>query len=267
MTEVVSPTACGHRGFTQISILGLPVHMVQIPEVIRLMVDWLVSERNRLHWIVVADMHGVFEAQKNVEFRRLLQTADLTVPDGISLVWVARRKGFRLKHRVSGTDLMRAFFGRAQHSGWKSYFYGDTDRTLRHLVPNLHREFPGLSIAGSYSPPFRPLTPAEDRAVIRRINKAKPDVLWVSLGLPKQEQWIADHRDQLEVPLVLGVGAALKFLAGTVRRAPIWIGDCGLEWLWRLAHEPRRLWRRVLIEGPQFVGHVAVELAGFRKSS
>lgn len=101
--------------------------------------------------------------------------------------------------------------------------------------------------------------------LIAKINDAKPDVLWVGLGLPKQERWIFEHREQLRVPVVVGVGAAFKFLAGTVRRAPAWVGDHGFEWLWRLAHEPKRIWRRVLIAGPQFVGHVVLELAGLRK--
>jgi N-acetylglucosaminyldiphosphoundecaprenol N-acetyl-beta-D-mannosaminyltransferase len=251
----------------QIRILGIPVHMVQIPDVVALMTDWITHHRDRTHWVVVADMHAIIEAHKRPGFRSKIETADLIVPDGISLIKVARRKGVPLKTRVAGTDLMKAFFARHQHTGVKHVFFGDTDQTLTRLQDKLMKTYPGITIADCYSPPFRPITPEEDAAMIQRINDAQPDVLWVGLGLPKQEQWIYEHRAQLNVPLVLGVGAAFKFLAGTVTRAPEWVGELGLEWLWRFAHEPRRLWRRIMIEGPQFVGHVALELSGLRKYS
>jgi N-acetylglucosaminyldiphosphoundecaprenol N-acetyl-beta-D-mannosaminyltransferase len=251
--------------FEQLGILGLPIHMVQIPDVVRMMAQWAKGDRSRVRWIVVADMHAVVESHNQPEFRAMLETADLRVPDGIGLVHVARLKGIPLKSRVAGTDLMRAFFRETAGEGPRHYFYGDTDQTLHHLGRNLQAEFPGVTIAGCYSPPFRPLTQEEDDVVIQRINEAKPDVLWVGLGLPKQEQWIFNHRHRLKVPLVLGVGAAFKFLAGTVKRAPQWVCDLGFEWLWRFAREPRRLWKRIMIEGPQFVGHVALELAGLRQ--
>lgn len=249
-----------------IRILGTRVHMVQIPDVVALLMQW-VADRSRPRWVVVADMHAIIEAHKRPAFRAKIETADLTVPDGISLVKVARRKGVPLKRRVAGTDLMRAFFAVSQEQGLKHFFFGDTDETLACLREKLATAYPGMVIADCYSPPFRSVTPDEDADMIRRINEARPDVLWVGLGLPKQEQWIYEHRSRLNVPVVLGVGAAFKFLAGTVRRAPGWLGDLGLEWLWRLAHEPRRLWRRVMIEGPQFVGHVMLELSGLRRYS
>lgn len=252
---------------SQIKILGIPVHMVQIPDVVSLMTDWATHEQERPRWIVVADMHAIIEAHKQSDFRAMIRSADLTVPDGISLIKVARRKGVPLRTRVAGTDLMKAFFRHTQGTGLTHYFYGDTAQTLAHLGLKLSEEFPGIPIAGSYSPPFRPMTTQEDEAIILEINQARPDVLWVGLGLPKQERWIYEHLDRLEVPLVLGVGAAFKFLAETVQRAPAWMGELGLEWLWRFAHEPRRLWRRVIIEGPQFVGHVVLELSGLKKYS
>jgi len=252
---------------SQIRVLGVPVHMVQIPEVVSLMTEWATHEQERPRWIVVADMHAIFEAHKQPAFGAMIRQADLTVPDGISLIKVARRKGVPLRTRVAGTDLMKAFFKHTQGSGLTHYFYGDTPRTLTQLGLKLRDEFPGTAIAGWHSPPFRPMTAQEDEAIIREINRAGPDVLWVGLGLPKQEQWIYEHLDRLEVPLILGVGAAFKFLAGTVQRAPAWVGELGLEWLWRFACEPRRLWKRIMIEGPQFVGLVALELAGWRKFS
>lgn len=250
-----------------LQILGLRVHMVQIPEVVTTMTHWVTSEHGRTHWVVVADMHGVNEARKDPQFRAIIETADLIVPDGISLVFVARYRGVPLRKRVSGTDLMHAYFHATQSSGTRHFFLGDTDQTLAGLRTNLHSQYPRLQIVGSYSPPFRPLTADEDDEILRRVHSAKPDVLWVGLGLPKQEWWIYEHRDRLQVPLVVGVGAAFKFLAGRVKRAPAWIGDHGLEWAWRLAQEPRRIGRRVMVEGTQFLGHIALELSGLRKYS
>jgi N-acetylglucosaminyldiphosphoundecaprenol N-acetyl-beta-D-mannosaminyltransferase len=257
----------GTEHIPRLPIAGLPVHMVQIPEVVSLMTDWVCFDRRRAHWIVVADMHAVVEAHRRIEFRRMLDDADLIVPDGIGLVRVAQWKGVPLRARVAGTDLMKAFFTHTKDMGLRHYFLGDTVETLNLLQSNLERTYPGFTIAGTCSPPFRSLTPDEDDAIVRQINDANPDVLWVGLGLPKQERWIFEHRHRLNVPLVLGVGAAFKFLAGTVRRAPDWVGELGFEWLWRFAHEPRRLWKRIMIEGPQFVRLVLLELAGWRQFS
>jgi N-acetylglucosaminyldiphosphoundecaprenol N-acetyl-beta-D-mannosaminyltransferase len=168
---------------------------------------------------------------------------------------------------VAGADLMKAFFARTKGMDISHFFLGDTEETLRRLKANLERNYAGITIAGTYSPPFRAPTADEDEALLELINGARPDVLWVALGLPKQERWIFQHRQRLNVPLVLGVGAALKFLAGTVKRAPDAVGQLGLEWLWRFAHEPRRLWRRVLIDAPQFVGLAGLDVTGLRKFS
>jgi len=257
----------GTEHIPRLPIVGLPVHMVQIPEVVLLMTDWACVDRRRSHWIVVADMHAVVEAYQRIEFRRMLDHADLIVPDGIGLVRVAQWKGVPLRARVAGTDLMKAFFTSTKDMAIRHYFLGDTAETLSLLQAKLERTYPGFTIAGTCSPPFRSLTIDEDDAIVRQINDANPDVLWVGLGLPKQERWIFEHRQRLNVPLVLGVGAAFKFLAGTVRRAPDWVGDLGLEWLWRFAHEPCRLWKRIMVEGPQFVGLVVLELVGWSRFS
>jgi N-acetylglucosaminyldiphosphoundecaprenol N-acetyl-beta-D-mannosaminyltransferase len=248
-------------------IVGLTVHMVQISDIISLMTDCVCIDRQSGRWIVVADMHAVVEAHQRIEFRRMLDEADLIVPDGIGLVRVAQCKGASLRARVAGTDLMKAFFARTKEMGISHFFLGDTEETLSLLHANLERTYVGITIAGTCSPPFRALTPDEDDAIVQRINDAQPDVLWVGLGLPKQEHWIFQHRHRLEVPLVLGVGAAFKFLAGTVKRAPDCVGNLGFEWLWRFAHGPRRLWRRIMIEAPQFVGLASLDVTGLRKFS
>lgn len=262
--RVRSPQA---EGFPRLPIVGLPVHMVQIPDAVSAMTDWVCVDRKPGRWIVVADMHAVIESHRCLEFRRMLDQADLIVPDGIGLVRVAQFKGAQLRARVAGTDLMKAFFSQTHQMGISHYFMGDTDDTLHHLQSNLRRTYGGLEIAGTCSPPFRALTPAENDIIIECINAANPDVLWVGLGLPKQERWIFEHRHRLNVPLILGVGAAFKFLSGTVKRAPDWIGEMGFEWLWRFAHEPSRLWRRVMIDAPQFMKLAAQDVMGFRRFS
>jgi len=243
-----------------IEVLRCKVHLVQIPEVIDKISYWIEKEREKYHFVVVTGMHGVMEGHKDKKFQEILNSADLFVPDGISLIWTAHLRGFPLKKRVSGADLMLEFFKISNERGYKNFFYGDTKETLNLLVKKISMNFPDLKIVGFYSPPFRPLTQKEDEEIIEKINQEKPDILWVALGLPQQERWIFEHRDKLEVPVVIGVGAAFKFLSGKVKRAPTWMGNHGLEWLWRFFQEPRKLWRRVFIDTPMFIFLVLLEL-------
>jgi len=248
-----------------IRVLGVRVHMVQIPEVVTLMEQWIGAGGAKCRQIVVTGMHGITVAHEDQNFKAILNAADLFIPDGISLIWIARSRGFRLRKRACGSDLMREYCRSAAQKGHKNFFYGDTEDTLRLLMSSVQREFPGLKVVGTFSPPFRPLTPEEDDDVVRMINQAKPDVLWVGLGCPKQERWIFEHRERLKVPVAIGVGAAFKFLSGKLKRAPAWVGDHGLEWFWRFLNEPRREWQRVLVDAPQFVFHVVLELSGLGK--
>ena len=257
MTEPSDKVPC-------LSILGVRINPVQTSDVLPLVEQWI-RERDKCRYIVASGMHGIMEARKDQGFKTVVDSADLFVADGFSIVWIARRRGFPLKQRVSGADFMWEFFKLAERKGYRSFFYGDTEDTLRILTTRLKEAFPGLQIAGMHSPPFRPLTPEEDAEEIRVINDSKADVVWVGLGLPKQERWMFEHRDKLDVPVTVGVGAAFKFLSGRVRRAPPWVGDHGFEWLWRFVSEPRRVWRRVLIDGPRFTWHVALELTGLKK--
>jgi len=224
------------------------INIIGLSETTELIEYWIKNESQKSHWIIVTGMHGAVEAHKHTDFKYILSFADLWVPDGISLVWLARLKGFDIKERVSGTDLMLEFLKISGQKGYKNFFYGDTEETLK----KLSEKFPKVK-ADFYSPPFRELSEQEDEEIIERINQARPDVLWVALGLPKQEKWIFRNKDKLRVPVVIGVGAAFKFLAGTVKRASKWIGDWGFEWLWRLVHEPRAVWKRVFIDGPFFI--------------
>lgn len=249
-----------------IGVLGVRVHMVQMPEVLTHMEHW-VQRRERAHVVVASGMHGVMEARRNPEFKDIVNSADLFVPDGISLVWIGRRRGYRLKKRVCGSDLMWEFLKLSERKGYRLFFYGDTEETLESLTDKLKMSFPHLKIVGSISPPFRPLTAEEESRDVETINRSGADVVWVGLGLPKQERWMYQHRDKVDAPVLVGVGAAFKFLSGQVRRAPPWVGDNGLEWMWRFIQEPRRVWRRVLVDGPKFAGQVILELSGLKKYS
>jgi len=248
----------------KIKVLGSNIDVVKLPDIVSLMDRWI-SDRTRCRQLVVTGFHGIWEAHKRPDFRAILNSADLWVPDGIAPVLVARLKGIGNVQRTPGAEIMRAFFELADERGYSSFFYGDTDETLAALKENLERNYPGHKVVGTYSPPFRPLTAEEDEQIVKMINDAKPDVVWVGLGLPKQDRWVYEHKDRLKVPVAAGVGAAFLFLSGRVKRVPEWVGRNGLEWLWRFIQEPKKLWRRDLIEGPQFVWHVLMELAGIRK--
>ena len=239
--------------------------MVEIPDVVRIMDHWIEAEPDRCHHVVNTGMHGIMEAHRDPEFKAILNSADLFAPDGILVVLLARLRGFSIRKKHTGPDLLWEFSKVANEKCYSYYIYGDTEETLQLLSAKLGEAFPGLKIAGLNSPPFRALTAAEDEADINKINEAAPHVLWVGLGAPKQERWISQHRKRLKVPIVVGAGASLKFSSGKVRRAPPWLRNRGLEWLWRLFQEPGRVWRRVLIDAPQFVGLAGLEFIGLRK--
>jgi N-acetylglucosaminyldiphosphoundecaprenol N-acetyl-beta-D-mannosaminyltransferase len=199
------------------------------------------------------------EAHKSPRVRSILNEAELWVPDGIAPVWLARLHGHHNAGRAPGAEIMQEFLSRANAHGYASYFYGDTEETLSALRERIAITYPGHRIVGCYSPPFRPQTPEEEDTIIRQINTAQPDVLWVALGMPKQDIWIHERKHQLKIPVAIGVGAAFGFLAGTVSRCPEWIGRAGFEWVYRFLKEPKKLWRRDLLDGPRFLFFAGME--------
>lgn len=241
-------------------VLGVDVHLPAMSQVLDEIDCWIRERKGICKYIVATGMHGILEAHKRSEFRLVVKEACLLVPDGISLVIIARAKKFKVSKRLTGTDLMWNACARSETNGQSMFFYGDSEDTLNELVLRLKENFPRLIIAGTHSPPFRPLTNDEDEQEVKMINDSGADIIWVGLGLPKQEEWIYRHRDRLNVPVAIGVGAAFKFVSGRVRRAPSWVGESGFEWLWRFIQEPRRVWRRVVIDGPYFIYCVLVEL-------
>ena len=203
-------------------------------------------------YIVAANVHVVMTARWQPSYRAVLDGAALVTPDGMPLVWGLRRLGLPHQSRVYGPDLMLAWCERASQQHIPVYFYGGTRSTLKHLQQRLQQTFPQLPIAGSYSPPFRPLTPAEEQADIDRIHASGAKVVFIGLGCPKQEYWMARQEGHLNA-VMIGVGAAFAFHSGDIPQAPRWMMNLGLEWAYRLSREPRRLWRRYLVNNPVFV--------------
>ena len=244
------------------NVLGVGVHAVQIPTVIEHMERWI-SEADGSHFIAVTGMHGVTEAQHDKFFKEILNSADLVVPDGMPLVWLGRWHGRSLERRVYGPELMETF---CQDTGskYRHFLYGGAPGVPDLLGRTLKERF-GVNVVGGYSPPFRPLTPQEDEEIVQRIHAAKPDILWIGLSTPKQERWMYEHRPKLHVPVVVGVGAAFDINSGRANQAPSWMRENGLEWAFRLVQEPRRLWRRYVLYGSEFVWNVAAELLALRK--
>jgi N-acetylglucosaminyldiphosphoundecaprenol N-acetyl-beta-D-mannosaminyltransferase len=242
-------------------IFGIRVHAIEMADTMEQLRSWIDNPQSNARFVAVTAMHGVAEARQNGAFRHILNSADLVVADGTPLVWIGRVKGRHMRHRVSGCDLVDNFC-RESGGTYRHFFYGGTHGAAESLARTLRDKF-GIIIAGTYTPPFRPLTDAEEAELAAMVEEASPDVLWVGLSSPKQESFMYEHRGRLKVPLMLGVGAAFDLNSGNVRRAPVWMRDHGLEWLFRLASEPRRLWKRYLLTIPKAVWFVCLELIGF----
>jgi exopolysaccharide biosynthesis WecB/TagA/CpsF family protein len=243
-------------------VLGVRVDAVQIPEVISRVRSWVEQDRKG-NYVAVTGMHGVVEAQQNPEFNQVLNRASLVVADGMPLVWIGRRYGFKLQRRVYGPELLESFC-RETGDRYCHFFYGGAPGVAQKLGETLKQRF-GIRVGGVFSPPFRPLNAEEERQLAELVRTAQPDLLWVGLSTPKQETWMAAYRDLLNVPVMLGVGAAFDFLTGRTSQAPLWMREHGLEWFFRLATEPRRLWRRYLLGGSKFLWNVALEMASIKK--
>jgi N-acetylglucosaminyldiphosphoundecaprenol N-acetyl-beta-D-mannosaminyltransferase len=238
-------------------VLGIRVHAVQIPEVIGVLESWI-EERGPARFVAVTGMHGISVSREDGDFEAILQNASLVVADGMPLVWLGRMQGYKnMTRRVYGPELMETFC-RETGSKYRHFFYGGPPGVAGHLAELEHERY-GIQIAGTYCPPFRCLTEEEECEVQRVIEASRPDVLWVGLSTPKQERWMYEHRKTLPVPVMLGVGAAFDLNTGRLKQAPAWMRENGLEWLFRLCAEPRRLWQRYTINGSKFLWAVANE--------
>ena len=238
-------------------ILGVRVHALNMALALETMASWI--ETRQPHYICVTPAHSIMDFRRDPELMEIANHSGLTTPDGMSIVWLLRRMGFPQTERVYGPDLLLAACEQGLSLGWRHFFYGGAAGIAEKLSTHLQARFPGLQIAGSYNPPFRPLNNSEKTEVTQMIRAAAPDIIWVGLGTPKQERWMAAHVDTLHVPVLAGIGAAFDFLSGSKPQAPRWMQRSGLEWIFRLLSEPRRLWRRYA-EYPYFGWLVAQEI-------
>lgn len=218
---------------------------------------WTSNKESRV--VCICNVHSVVTAKRNIEFRRVLAGADMATPDGVPIAWMLRRLGYSHQQRINGPDLLWRYCSMAELRLESIFLYGSTEATLELLKLRLLAAFPKLIVAGAISPPFRPLTPAEDIEIVEHINASGAGVVFVGLGCPKQEIWMAAHLGRIHAVMV-GVGAAFDYHAGVIKRAPQWMQNGGLEWLHRLASEPRRLWRRYLVTNTLFVVWAARQL-------
>jgi N-acetylglucosaminyldiphosphoundecaprenol N-acetyl-beta-D-mannosaminyltransferase len=252
------------RKMSSFLLLGVRIDALQIPDVIATIERWI-DQRDRCHYIAVTGMHGVTEARHDPVFKAILNAADMVVPDGMPLVWIGRLRGKNLARRVYGPELMMTFCTETASHGYRHFLFGGAPGLPEKLSETLRAKHPALQVAGTFSPPFRPVSPDEDEEILDMINCSAPDILWVGLSTPKQERWMHKHRDRLNVPVVVGVGAAFDINSGTKKQAPSWMREHGLEWFFRLLQEPRRLWRRYILYGSEFLFFAALELFFRRK--
>jgi len=247
----------------RVNVLGVGVSAINLDSAVTLLADALAQKVKG--YVCVTGVHGVSEAQQDPAFREILNRAFLNTPDGMPMVWMGRIQGFGEMSRVYGPDLMLRVCELSCEEGYSHFFYGGGPGVAETLVSRLKQRFPALKVAGTYTPPFRPLTSDEEASLACQVEELKPDIFWVGLSTPKQEKFMAGHFDKLAATLFFGVGAAFDFHAGRVRQAPRWMQRTGLEWLFRLGCEPRRLWKRYLKNNPLFLFRAMCQLARLKR--
>ena len=248
-------TACESR----IDVLGVGVSPITPDDAAATIERWIAARQR--HYVCITGVHGVMMSRQDRRLRDIHNAAGMVTPDGMPLVWLSRLLGASRIERVYGPDLMRKMTAISAERGYRQLYYGGADGVAEKLKRKLVDAHPGLQVVGQICPPFRDLTPEEDQAVVDEINAARPDIVWVGLSTPKQEYWMANHLGRIDAPVMVGVGAAFDFLAGTKPQAPRFMQRNGLEWLFRLLSEPRRLWRRYAYIVPAFTMLATADLA------
>lgn len=241
----------------RVDVVGVQIDAIDMTSAVDTISAWADAGASRV--VCACNVHAAVTARSDPSLCSALASADLVVADGAPIAWVMRRRGCASQRRVAGPDLMWAYFAVAAERRQAVFLYGGSEATLAALQRVIELRFPQLPVAGAYSPPYRPLTVDEDEAIVARINASGAKTVWVALGCPRQEAWMAAHSPSIRAVMV-GVGAAFNFHAGTVRRAPLWAQRIGLEWLHRLASEPKRLWRRYLVTNSSFVALATIGL-------
>ena len=245
-----------------VPLLGVQISALNMQLALKQMETWL-AERSS-NYICVAPAHSIMECVNDPTLLPIFNGAGMVTPDGMAVVWLLKLKGRKHVERVYGPDLLLAACAHGLPKGYRHYFYGGAPGVAEKLVEELSERFPGLQVAGMLAPPFRPLSPEEDQEIVRQINAAMADIIWVGLGSPRQEIWMHSHLGKVNAPLMVGVGAAFDFLSGKKTQAPLWIQRNGLEWLFRFASEPVRLWPRYR-QYPKFILLVMAESLGLLK--
>jgi N-acetylglucosaminyldiphosphoundecaprenol N-acetyl-beta-D-mannosaminyltransferase len=243
------------------SVVGVPISMTSYEEVIA-RIEHRAPDVSFA--VAVCNVHSVMTARRHPELRAALEGAEIATSDGMPLVWTLRSTARPGQGRVYGPELMRRALTHGQDRGWGHYLFGSTPETLKALVASIAETAPAARVVGTEAPPFRPLTDDEESAIVDRIRASGADIVWVGLGMPKQELWMHRVKGRLAGVALIGVGAAFDFLAGRVRQAPPWMQRAGLEWLFRLSQEPRRLWRRYILNNPAFLALMAAQIVRHR---
>ena len=249
----------------RVNILGVGVSAIDMSAALQASEELL--DGNGRGYVCVTGVHGIIEAQDDEQFRSILNHSHLTTPDGMPTVWCGRLNGFKSMSRVYGPDYMLALCRRSVSKGYRHFLYGGKEGVAEQLRDELTRRIPGLVIVGTYTPPFRPLSPTEQDALKAQLDEGKADILWCGLSTPKQERFIAANLALLPVKLMVGVGAAFDLLSGNLSEAPDWMKKSGLQWFYRLIKEPRRLWRRYLFNNPRFIALVLLQVMGLKRFS
>jgi N-acetylglucosaminyldiphosphoundecaprenol N-acetyl-beta-D-mannosaminyltransferase len=231
------------------SVVGIPISATSYDEVLDVLSN---RPRDRATVVAVCNVHSVMSARRDEELAAAIGSAEIATPDGVPIVWALRALVRRDQERVYGPELMRRAMVESGRLGWAHYLYGSTPETLQQLQDAIADIAPHARVVGAFSPPFRPMDEAETEASLAAIRDSGADVVWVGLGMPKQELWMDSIRSELPGVAMLGVGAAFDFLAGTKKQAPAWMQKAGMEWLFRLIQEPRRLWRRYIWNNPAY---------------
>jgi N-acetylglucosaminyldiphosphoundecaprenol N-acetyl-beta-D-mannosaminyltransferase len=244
-------------------VLGVDVDVVNMEEALEEIAALL--QRSRKGYVCVAGVHGIMEAQRNPYLLEVYSHSAMTIPDGMPLAWVGRIQGHTGMQRVTGPDLMLEVFRRKEFAQVTHFFYGGREGIARELRNKIQQQFPWVKIVGTYTPPFRDLSDSEEAELVTSVATVKPDIIWVGIGCPKQEIFMARYLPNLETKLMLGVGAAFDFHTGRIRDCAGWIKRAGLQWLHRLLQDPRRLWRRYLSTHPAFLWHIMLQLSKVRR--
>ena len=259
----MSPGLSGAGGIPRINVLGVGVSALNLSLAVSEVQRWI--DGGRREYACITGMHGVVESLHEEPLRRIHNRAGLVTPDGMPMAWLLWWHGHHDADRVCGAEFMGAVIQHGLARGWRHYLYGTKPETLALLEERLKARFPNIEIVGRLSPPFRELTPEEDEQIVADINASGADIVWVGLSTPKQERWMDAHRGRLQAHALMGVGAAFDFHAGTVQQAPRFIQRSGFEWLYRLASEPRRLWRRYMTGIPTFMVQILLQKTGLRR--